>query len=79
MWPMTLMARGRVRCAAPCSNKKGLWWNWEVDDDNYPGWDSLCHNLSQAGTKMLTYINPYLVRIRRDACRLCVRAVGKAA
>jgi len=39
---------------------KRLWWNWEVDDDNYPGWDSLCHNLSQAGTKMLTYINPYL-------------------
>ena len=31
-----------------------------MDESHYPGWDSLCQNLSAAGTKMMTYINPFL-------------------
>ena len=37
-----------------------LWWNWELDEDHYHDWESLAHNLSATGTKLLTYINPYV-------------------
>eukprot|EP00039_Didymoeca_costata_P016390 m.292933 g.292933 ORF g.292933 m.292933 type:complete len:496 (+) comp16388_c0_seq10:141-1628(+) len=39
---------------------KRLWWNWELDENHYPMWDSLCKNLSEDGTRVMTYINPYL-------------------
>jgi len=39
---------------------KRLWWNWEVDDFHYPSWDTLCKTLARDGTRILTYINPYL-------------------
>eukprot|EP00750_Incisomonas_marina_P008867 INCI15722.1.p1 GENE.INCI15722.1~~INCI15722.1.p1 ORF type:complete len:697 (-),score=100.57 INCI15722.1:2473-4533(-) len=37
-----------------------LWWNWELDEDYYPGWDALVLEMREAGARMLTYINPYL-------------------
>lgn len=31
-----------------------------MDDSLYPEWTQLCANMSAEGTRMLTYINPYL-------------------
>jgi hypothetical protein len=39
---------------------KRLWWNWELDEVQYPDWAGLAQNLSHTGTRLLTYINPYL-------------------
>ena len=41
-------------------SKARLWWNWELDEDHYPDWEGLAHNLSATNTKLLTYINPYV-------------------
>ena len=37
-----------------------LWWNWQLDAAQYPGWNGLVAELNASGTKVLTYINPYL-------------------
>lgn len=39
---------------------KRVWWNWELDSDHYPDWDGLCLNMSKAGTRLLTYVNPFV-------------------
>ena len=39
---------------------KRLWWNWELDEDWYPGWEQLVATLASLGARMTTYINPYL-------------------
>ena len=39
---------------------KQLWWNWELDRDHYPGWDSLVTSLHNKNIKVLTYVNPFL-------------------
>ncbi|HET7312966.1 TIM-barrel domain-containing protein [Salinisphaera sp.] len=36
-------------------------WNWERDDDRYPGWDKLRQELTADGVRLLGYFNPYLV------------------
>eukprot|EP00930_Biecheleria_cincta_P085615 TRINITY_DN749_c0_g1_i1.p1 TRINITY_DN749_c0_g1~~TRINITY_DN749_c0_g1_i1.p1 ORF type:complete len:804 (+),score=100.83 TRINITY_DN749_c0_g1_i1:67-2412(+) len=38
-----------------------LWWNWEVDQDQYPGWDDLVAELRSKDLRVLTYLNPFLV------------------
>ena len=39
-----------------------LWWNWESDDHDYPGWDQMvCDLRSKQGVRMLSYVNPFLV------------------
>uniref|UniRef100_A0A0D9UZG3 Glycoside hydrolase family 31 N-terminal domain-containing protein n=1 Tax=Leersia perrieri TaxID=77586 RepID=A0A0D9UZG3_9ORYZ len=38
-----------------------LWWNWEVDDDHYPGWNDLVRDLRRRGVRTMTYCNPCLV------------------
>jgi len=36
-------------------------WNWELDADWYPNWNEFVLNLkTDAGIKVMTYINPYL-------------------
>ena len=35
-----------------------LWWNWELDRDHYPGWNSLGESLGN--TRVMSYINPFL-------------------
>lgn len=40
-----------------------LWWNWEVDYDQYPGWDEMVQNLNDDGVRVLVYINPNLVDV----------------
>jgi alpha-glucosidase len=37
-----------------------LWWNWELDRDHYPGWDSLRERLETKNVRLMTYINPFL-------------------
>lgn len=42
---------------------KQLWWNWELDQDHYPGWGELLADFDVQGIKLLTYINPFLVDV----------------
>ncbi|MEJ7814663.1 MAG: alpha-glucosidase [Rubrobacter sp.] len=37
-----------------------LWWNWELDRDHYPDWDSLRESLQKRDIRLMTYINPFL-------------------
>ena len=37
-----------------------LWWNWELDRDHYPDWDSLRESLEEKNIRLMTYINPFL-------------------
>ncbi|EGD71989.1 hypothetical protein PTSG_00005 [Salpingoeca rosetta] len=37
-----------------------LWWNWELDDQLYHGWSELVSDLAKDGTRLMTYVNPYL-------------------
>jgi alpha-glucosidase (family GH31 glycosyl hydrolase) len=36
-----------------------LWWNWELDEDQYPGWDRLGVELDQRDIRLMTYVNPF--------------------
>jgi alpha-glucosidase len=38
-----------------------LWWNWELDRQQYPGWDALVDRVESRGGRMLCYINAFLV------------------
>ncbi len=40
-----------------------LWWNWQLNDEQYPGWDALVSDLDGRDIKMLTYVNPFLVDV----------------
>lgn len=40
---------------------KQLWWNWELDNDRYPGWNELNADLAREGIRTMVYINPFLV------------------
>ncbi len=42
---------------------KQLWWNWEVDYDRYPGWDTLVAGLAQENIRTMVYASPYLADI----------------
>jgi alpha-glucosidase len=37
-----------------------LWWNWELDEDQYPGWEGLREDLDEKGVRLMTYVNPFL-------------------
>jgi alpha-glucosidase len=39
---------------------KQLWWNWKLDETQYPGWDQLVADLEAQGARVLIYINPFL-------------------
>lgn len=45
---------------------KQLWWNWELDNDRYPRWNSLYDTLKNQGIGLMGYINPFLVDVTRD-------------
>lgn len=36
-----------------------LWWNWELDEDQYPGWDLLREELEKRDVRLMTYVNPF--------------------
>lgn len=42
---------------------KQLWWNWELDQRQYAGWDALVADLAAKRIKVLTYFNPALVDV----------------
>lgn len=37
-----------------------LQWNWNLDEEQYPGWDELVADLDAQGIRVLTYVNPSL-------------------
>jgi alpha-glucosidase len=37
-----------------------LWWNWELDRNHYPDWDSLRTSLEDRNIRLMTYVNPFL-------------------
>jgi alpha-glucosidase (family GH31 glycosyl hydrolase) len=37
-----------------------LWWNWELDEDHYRGWDQLREKLERDDVRLMTYIGPWL-------------------
>ncbi len=40
---------------------KQLWWNWQLDENTYPGWKDLVADLAQEGIAVGVYVNPFLV------------------
>lgn len=38
-----------------------LWWNWELDNDHYAGWDEMRSDLEDADIRLMGYINSFLV------------------
>lgn len=42
---------------------KQLWWNWELDEERYPGWATLREDLKQDGVRLMVYTSPFLVDV----------------
>lgn len=42
---------------------KQLWWNWELDEQHYPGWADLVADLAAEDVKVMTYVNPFVVDV----------------
>jgi len=40
-----------------------LWWNWELDRGQYPGWEEMVQALRAQGIRVMTYVNPMLVDV----------------
>jgi alpha-glucosidase len=38
-----------------------LWWNWVMNSERYPNWNSLVQDLKASDIRMMGYINPFLV------------------
>lgn len=57
-----------------------LWWNWELDQDFYPGWTELVADLAKDQVRVLTYVNPFLADVteKSNARRLLFREAEKA-
>ncbi|MEM7554212.1 MAG: alpha-glucosidase [Cyanobacteria bacterium P01_A01_bin.84] len=45
---------------------KQLWWNWQLDETTYPGWDQLVADLGNEGIAVGIYINSFLVNPPED-------------
>jgi alpha-glucosidase (family GH31 glycosyl hydrolase) len=44
---------------------KQLWWNWQLAEQHYPGWDDLVADMARAGIAVGTYINPFLIDLEK--------------
>jgi alpha-glucosidase len=44
-----------------------LWWNWQLNEEQYPGWDALVDDLGMRGIRMFTYVNPFLVDVSQQS------------
>lgn len=44
-----------------------LWWTWQLDEQQYPGWDELVADLNAEGIEVLTYVVEMVVT---SGCRL---------
>lgn len=38
-----------------------VWWNWELDESQYPDWHELREEAAAGGARLLTYVNPFLM------------------
>jgi alpha-glucosidase (family GH31 glycosyl hydrolase) len=55
-----------------------LWWNWELDEDRHPRWDSLRQHLDKRNIRLMTYINPFLCDdVKNHRRNLFEEAAGK--
>lgn len=43
-----------------------LWYNWELDEEHYPGWDEMVRTLGGQGIRVMTYLNPFLVDVEEQ-------------
>lgn len=39
---------------------KQLWWNWELDEERYSGWDALRADLANDDVRLMVYASPFL-------------------
>lgn len=37
-----------------------LWWTWELDREQYPGWEQMVSDFNAQGIEVLTYVNPFI-------------------
>ena len=37
-----------------------LWWTWQLDEQQYPGWDQMVADFNAQGIEVMTYVNPFL-------------------
>jgi len=56
---------------------KQLWWNWELDQEHYPGWEALRHELNAKNIRIMTYVNPFLADVA--TLRKCTRNLFEEA
>lgn len=42
---------------------KQLWWDWNLDTDHFPNWESFRRDVQSLGIELLGYINPMLVEV----------------
>ena len=47
-----------------------VWWNWELDRKHYPDWHELRKEAADQGTRLLTYVNPFLMDAHGSKGRL---------
>ncbi|MCP4124796.1 MAG: alpha-glucosidase [Bacteroidetes bacterium] len=45
---------------------KQLWWNWELEESRYPGYDAMLDSLKDANVALMGYINPFMVNVFRE-------------
>lgn len=43
-----------------------LWWNWQLNQAQYPKWKTLVADLKAKDIRVMTYVNPYLVDVEGD-------------
>ena len=46
-----------------------LWWNWVLDKERYPRWDEMRESLKKEGIRILSYVNPHLVKLEGKESR----------
>ena len=40
-----------------------LWWNWVLNENQYPGWSDMVAQLKSEDVRVMTYISPFLVDV----------------
>ena len=41
-----------------------LWWDWRLDESDYPDWRQLVADIEKQGGRMMIYINPFLTNTK---------------
>lgn len=44
-----------------------LSWNWQLNQDTYPNWDSMVQSWAGDGVKPMIYINPYVANLSGES------------